>query len=173
MWKWALGFIAFFGISQQAFAQGADGPSPLGETVNWELGFHGGSFLPDQIEGVTEIMRFWGLRGGLRTGSKSFLEVGTSYGSPADENNVDWLDLSLSLRWDIPLDSVVGITFIGGDAHYYRPDNKTSRQLYGGGHFGAGVQSLIGGVVWFRGELKFNVHPGTSMHINFGLSFRF
>ncbi len=154
-----------------AQAQTAGGGTDyLGANLNWEMGAHAGNLLPNQIEGVTEIFRIWGLRAGRRTGRQSFMEVTAARGGYED---VSWADLSLSARMDVPLDSVVGLMYLGADAHYFKPLGEEKYKLYGGGHVGAGVLALIGGLFWFRADMKFNVHPGTSMHLNFGLSMRF
>ncbi|MBX7231694.1 MAG: hypothetical protein K1X29_06375 [Bdellovibrionales bacterium] len=148
----------------------------LGQNVSWELNGHLGNLLPNQIEGVTEITGLGGIRSGFRTGQNSFAEMGFMAGNG---NNVKWKNLDFSLRMDVPIESMVAFAYIGPDLTYYQAadtsnsSGMTSPKLTFGGHAGGGIQTLIGGITWFRADMKFSVSPGTSLYIGFGFSFRF
>ena len=166
---WSFLLIPFFlALSGPAFAQGQGGDD-LNSNVSSEFGFHLGKLLPAQIDGVTEIMGLWGLRGGYRTGNHGFVEMGFIGGNG---EGAKWANLHISLRADMPIEGLVGILYMGIDATRFQGAGMEEK-IFGGGHVGGGIYANISPTVWFRGEMKFNVNPGTSLYIGFGFVFRF
>jgi hypothetical protein len=151
-------------------AQGQQGGvDPTGANVTYEFAPSGGQILPNQIPGMTEIIGLGGARLGFRMAPRVFLETGFLTGNG---EGVEYKNIFGSVRVDIPVETLVGVVFLGGDAINYKGVDKDLK-TFGGAHVGGGVQALLGGSVWFRSNMKFNVNPGTAMIIDFGLSFRF
>ncbi|MCB0385933.1 MAG: hypothetical protein KDD43_11115 [Bdellovibrionales bacterium] len=164
---WSLFLIALLLVLPvQGWAQQPD--ADPNANISSEFGFHLGNLLPAQIDGVTEIMPLWGLRGGYRL-AQGFVEFG---GIGGNARGAEWTNLHLSLRADMPIEGLVGILFFGADATQFKGAGK-EKKIFGGGHVGGGVYVNISPTVWFRGEMKFNVNPGTSLYIGFGFVFRF
>lgn len=126
-----------------------------------------GTFLPNQIEGVTELLPMWGLKYGFPA-RKGVVEVGAL---SAQSMGVSYQNVSLSLRGNIPVDTMVGIVFLGIDGNYYSAPQQPYKLAFGG-HFGGGIATHLGDVVWFRADMKFNVNPGTSLYFGFGFEFQ-
>jgi hypothetical protein len=134
-----------------------------------EVSGHVGSYLPNQIKGVTEILPFFGFRYGFKTRA-GLAEMGFMN---AHAMGVDFTTLEASLRGDIvPFENITAIFYGGPDFHYYRPIDETKRRMMFGGHFGTGLMFLIAESLWFRTEMKFNVSPGVGLYIGFGLAMR-
>lgn len=138
-----------------------------GTNAPYEFGFHLGHLLPHQIGGVSEIMGLGGIRGGMRMSSGSYLETGLILGNG---EGVEWKNLHVDLRMDIPVENLVGIAYIGADSYLYRGVNKGESLIFGG-HAGGGVMAQLTGGAWFRGDMKFSMSPGTSLYIGFGFVF--
>jgi len=138
------------------------------DTANTEFGFHLGNVLPNQIDGITEIAPQWGVRGGFRLTSSAFAEFG---GIAGKGEGVDWTNIHISLRIGVPIETLMGIVFIGGDLHHLGGEGR-EKKTFGGGHVGGGIMSHIADAVWFRTDMKFNVNPGTSLYIGAGFIFR-
>ncbi|USN46354.1 MAG: hypothetical protein H6626_09005 [Pseudobdellovibrionaceae bacterium] len=148
-------------------AQQGDGKE---KPIGFELGAHAGVFLPDQVEYVTEIMSMWGMRMSWATKRGPFVELG---GMVGHDEGVDWQNLSLSYRINYPLEEMLGLFYIGADAHRYLGTSQTDWKIFGGGHMGGGIMAQIGEPLWFRADMKFNVNPGVSMYFGFGFVFRY
>jgi hypothetical protein len=112
-------------------------------------------------------MPTWGARVGFPV-RKAVLEVGAT-SSRAFGTSI--YDGSISYRGDITVETITGIFYAGLDLYSINPANKSSR-VDGGGHVGAGLMTVLSDVVWFRADMKFNINPGTSLYIGFGLEFR-
>lgn len=140
-----------------------------GADVGYEAGFLLGNLLPNQVSGVTEITGVGGIRGGYRIGKSGFAEstivMGNGYGA-------EWKNVAVSMRMDIPVETLVGFVYGGPDIYYYKGAGSSSNRMIFGGHVGGGVQALVGGDVWFRADMKFGMSPGTSLMINAGFVFR-
>ena len=147
--------------------QGAD--DVTGANVIYEFAPSGGQILPNQIPGMTEIIGLGGARFGFRMAPRVFFDTGFMSGNG---EGVQYRNVFGSVRVDIPVETLVGVVFLGADALNYQGVDKDLK-TFGGGHVGGGVQALLGGSVWFRSNMKFNINPGTAMIIDFGLSFRF
>lgn len=124
-----------------------------------------GPLLPNQIEGVTEIMPTWGFRYSVPKKAASI-----DYGMlMSNAKGVTLYDAYLSLRANIKVETLIGIAYIGPDIHYDKVAGGESK-TYFGGHIGGGMMMQIGGLLYFRTDMKFNVNPGTSLYIGFGFS---
>lgn len=157
-------FLIPFGVLAQ---QGAE--DLTGANVAYEFGVSGGQILPNQIPGMPEIIGLGGVRGGYKLGNRVFIETGLNTGNG---EGVEYKNLHASIRTDIPVETLVGVVFLGGDVTHYKGVGQSTK-TFGGGHVGGGIQALLGGSVWFRSNMKFTINPGTSMYIDFGLTFRF
>lgn len=154
-----------------AFAQPDPGGAskPAGSDAPFELGFHLGSLLPDQIDGVTEIMGLGGARMGYKFNPGSYFEGGIITGNG---EGVKWKNIHMDVRMDIPVEGLVGIAYVGADSTYYQGAGRSSSKLIFGGHAGGGIMAHVSGSMWFRGDMKFNFSPGTSLYIGAGFVFR-
>ncbi len=141
-----------------------------GVNVGTEFGVFIGNLLPNQIGGVTEIHGMGGVRAGYKTGQLTFGEVAFTTGNA---NGVEWKNLAVSIRTDIPVENLVGSVFLGPDVYYYKPAGSESTKIIFGGHVGGAVQTIVGRTTWFRFDMKFGLSPGTSMYIGVGFVFRF
>lgn len=150
-----------------SYAQGEEGTAA--PTYAAEYSFHVGSLLPNQIDGVTEILPTVGLRyamplnfGGLEAGFTN-----------SHAHGVDYKLFSASFRGDLaPMPDLIALFYIGPDFHYYSPVNETRRVTNWGFHVGAGVEMHLGGPLYMRGDMKFNMNPGTALYIGFGVAVR-
>lgn len=149
--------------SMSASAQ--DGGQAGGDEISLFLG----SMLPNQIDGVTEILPVFG-------GRYSF---GTTFGAieagamNTHARGVDFTTAEVSLRGDVRAsDGINGIIYVGVDANWYRPEGSTERKLESGLHLGTGMMMLVSNTVWLRTDLKFMGGPGTSLYLLLGLVFK-
>tara|TARA_B100000749_G_C18450166_1_gene476219 strand:+ start:56654 stop:57175 length:522 start_codon:yes stop_codon:yes gene_type:complete len=152
-------------IGPYAFGQNQSESALLQELDGYEFGFHMGRLLPNQIDGATEIIPLWGLRGGIGWGG-----VTTEFGYiGGNGEGVKWNDVHISARANIPVETLVGHVYIGIDLIDYQGANG-EEITRGSGHVGGGILNRIAPGVWFRGDMKFNVNPGTSMYLGFGFT---
>jgi hypothetical protein len=163
-----LSLFCFFASNAWAQATGAADDS-AGSKVLYEVGFHVGDLLPNQIPGVTEIIGLGGVRAGFRIAPQTFCEGGLIMGNGS---GVEWKNAHVDLRMDIPVENLVGFAYLGADSLYYKGLNQGSRVMFGG-HTGGGIQALLTGNVWFRGDMKFSFNPGTALYVGAGFEFRF
>ncbi len=161
-----LGFLLV--AAPWASGQSPSEVDPTGANVTWEWGLHGGNLLPNQIPGLTEITGLGGMRAGYRLTPGAFVDSGFATGSGY---GASWTNLHLSARMEIPVETIVGLVFAGVDGIYYQGAGQ-DKKVFGGGHVGGGIQTLLGGSIWFRSNMKFTVNPGPSMYIDFGIMFR-
>lgn len=139
------------------------------DNVGFEMGFHANRLLPNQVDGVSEIMAQWGLQTAFGMGPGSFVEFTTAAGKG---DGASWQTVSGSLRMDMTVETLTGLVFIGADGHMYQGLGR-EKKIVGGGHVGGGMQAEISEALWFRVDMKFNVNPGTSLTIRGGFVFRF
>lgn len=140
----------------------------LGANVRWEAGFHVGNLLPHQINGMSEITGMGGVRGGYRLSEYSFFEAGFISGNGW---STEWKNLHATFRSDKTIEGIVASIMGGLDLIQYKGTNRPESLLVGG-HIGGGLMAQVGGSTWFRSDMKFNIRPGTSLYIGFGLVFR-
>lgn len=135
-----------------------------------EISLFVGSLLPNQIDGVTEILPVFGGRYGFSTDRLGVAEFGVSN---THAEGVDFTILSASLRADLPaIDQFIGSVYGGVDLSWFRPAGSEDRKTETGLHVGAAMAIMVSDTLWFRSDLKFNASPGTSMALQFGLVFR-
>lgn len=152
-------------LATPVYAQQGDGGGSGGSEISLFLG----SMLPNQIEGVTEILPVFGGRYGLHTSSVGVMEFGLTN---AHAEGVDFTTFSGSLRADLPtIDQFFGLIYGGIDIHYYRPVNTDERKTETGLHVGSGLMMHVSNTLWLRTDLKFMAAPGTSLSIMFGFVF--
>ncbi len=150
------------GASAQEGGGGADGGS--------EFSLFIGSMLPNQIDGVSEILPVFGGRYGLPTARLGVAEFGFAN---SHAEGVDFTTFSGSLRADLPaIDQFVGSVYGGLDISYFRPAGAEERQTDTGLHVGAAHAVYASDTLWFRTDLKFNASPGTSLSLLFGIVFQ-
>ena len=148
-----------------ACSDGAQAQGDVGSDFSMFLGY----MLPNQIDGVTEILPIFGGRYafGLPAGA---VEIS---GENSHAQGIDWTSFGLSLRGEIPVATgVTGLIYAGPSLHYYAPVNDTARRSDYGFHFGIGGLMLVTDSLWLRSDLKFMGNPGTSLYLMFGLMFR-
>ncbi len=128
-----------------------------------------GYMLPNQIEGVTEILPVGGGRYSLNYGFGGFeFEAANSKGS-----GVDFTTLSVRYRADIPVaEGVSALGYGGMDLNWFLPNGATSRQTETGLHGGVAGLLYITDALWLRADLKLTANPGTALHLLFGVMFR-
>ncbi len=159
--------FSFFALP--AVAQPDEGASKAtGSDAPYEMGFHLGSLLPNQIDGVSEIMGLGGFRGGYRFAPESYVEGGMIMGNG---EGVEWKNIHMDVRMDIPVEGLVGVAYVGADSYYYKGQGRGTKLIFGG-HAGGGIQAHVSGSMWFRGDMKFSFSPGTSLYIGAGFVFR-
>jgi hypothetical protein len=162
LWLVFVGIFPFLSVAQDR------AESSSGGDARYELGFHLGNLLPNQIEGVTEIMGIGGGRMGFRLSPGTYFEGGMIAGNG---EGAQWKNAHLDLRMDTPVESLVAIAYIGGDTVIFKGADHGQKLVFGG-HAGGGIQAHMGGVAWFRGDMKFGFGPGTSLYIGFGVVLR-
>ena len=144
------------------------GAGPVGSDASYEIGFHLGELLPNQVKGVTEIMGLGSARLGFRLSPLAYFETGAIFGNGEGQ---EWRDVHGDFRIDVPVQNIVGIALVGADATYFSSISHSSRVIFGG-HVGGGVQAHLMGSCWFRGDMKFSFSPGTTLYFGFGLVWR-
>lgn len=136
---------------------------------DYELGLMIGSLLPNQISGVTEIMGLGGVRGGMRFAPAGWLETSLNMGNGSGQT---WRNVDADVRMDIPIENLVGIAYLGLDVLNYEGPGKSSTFGFGG-NVGGGIQAHMGGGIWLRTDMKFQINPGTSLMIGLSAIWRF
>lgn len=159
--------LCFNAASVYAQADGA-GAGAGADDAQYELGFHLGNLLPNQIAGVTEIMGLGGVRAGVRLAPLTYAEAGFIMGNGHD---AQWKNAHIDARMDIPVENLVGLAYVGGDTIYYKGKGTSTRVIFGG-HAGGGLRVQMSGSVWFRGDMKFGFSPGTSLYVGCGFEYR-
>lgn len=170
MVKWGNIFIVLFGLlfAHIGWAQPTQQNETPSADSSLDLGFHLGNLLPNQVNGVTEIMGLGGVRGAYRLSRGSYMEAGLITGVGEGQ---DWKDIHVNYRVDSPVENFLVSAVVGGDVVYYSGRNVKNKLVFGG-HVGGGLQIHLGGSTWFRGDMKFGFSPGTTLYIGFGLVWR-
>ncbi|PIU00081.1 MAG: hypothetical protein COT74_06945 [Bdellovibrionales bacterium CG10_big_fil_rev_8_21_14_0_10_45_34] len=130
------------------------------------INLHLGPTLPNQIDGVTEILPSWGARYGFPIFSGYLLESGAIISRGKGTHAYDF---HTSIRSDMDINGyLMAIMYLGADFHYYAPPHSDFHSAFGG-HVGIGITAPIIDSIWIRSDMKFNINPGTSLYIGFGL----
>ena len=161
--------VLVFFVTAFAWAQDEGGGGGGGDSYGSEMGFHLGQLLPNQVEGVTEILPVYGFRYGYPT-KAGIAELGLNN---THARGIDFTTIELGLRADLePMPNFLANVMVGGDMHYYSPENSNDRQTHYGGHVGTGLMMLVSDTLWARGEMKFLFNPGVAMYFGFGFVLR-
>jgi hypothetical protein len=161
---------------QQQGEENKNGLSPHFSAMSKEAEFLCSQFLPNAIEGITELMTLCGGRFGMRTGSGSFVEGTFISGAGRGQR---YTMGSLALRGDYALDDFIGSMFIGPDLHYATNPVYSGTgvgedtKIYIGFHVGGSIWWELNDVAYLRTDLKFNFNPGNSLLVMVGLVLRF
>lgn len=146
------------GVAQDSSSGGSD------------ISVYVGQILPNQIQGVDEILPVFGARYAFGLGPGS-LESGLSNSSA---EGIDYTTFFSSYRGLVEWDQDLYALFYGGlDLHWYKRKNASDRVLDYGFHVGTGAVLALTSSVSLRGELKFNASPGTALSFLFGFMFGF
>ena len=150
--------------------------SPRFVALGREASFVCGNFLPNQIEGITELMPLCGGRYGMRLSPKTFLEPQILAGAARAQR---YILGSVSFRTDVQFDDLIGSIYAGGDIHYATspifdvdPPSETTK-LYFGAHVGGAIWAELADNLFFRTDLQFGLNPGTWLFIGFSFVLRF
>jgi hypothetical protein len=168
----ALKNLVLFGLliiaSTLVFSAGAlaqDSSTPHGDDISLFIG----DMLPNQIDGVTNILPVFGGRYGFQTGLGT-IEAG---GANSHAQGVDFTTLDLSLRGEQPISQgVSGLIYGGADFNWYIPEGSSDRQTAWGFHLGVGGVMAVTDTLSLRGDIKFMAGPGTSLYFLLGVLFR-
>ena len=142
--------------------------SATGVETKMEYFLEGGILLPDQIDEVTEVLPTWGLGVG-------WVKDTTVYGfelANATSEGVQFFNLAASIRADLEIMGLTGTVAGGLDATGLERPGHEGRKYFGGAHFSGGVMALISKGLYARMNMKFNLNPGVSMFLGFGLLYR-
>ena len=169
---------ASIALAQADEKQGESGSvSPRFAAMSTEAAFVCGEFLPNQIEGITELMPLCGARAGFKMGKKTFMEGQLVGGSARAQR---YILGSFSFRGDLQVDDIVGSFYGGPDIHYATSPtygtsgaNGEQTKMYFGVHIGGAVWWEFTDNLFLRTDLQFNLNPGTSLFVGFSLVLRF
>ena len=135
-----------------------------------EFSGHLGYLLPNQIDGVTEILPVFGLRYAYPAAPAVSIEGGAEN---SHASGVDYTTLTLDLRGELePMQHFLALFYGGVNFHWYAPVGKSDRQTDWGGNLGGGLMMKVTDTVWLRGDLRFDANPGTALYFGFGIAFR-
>ena len=137
----------------------------------------GGAFLPIGIPGVIDSYPVAGVRL-----SHPLIGVDIEYGAWGfNANAVTMYNGSLSLRVDIPLDSLIDVFLgLGGSAYYYQraPNANDPRityepQMVPGFHGLGGAFIKVTETIYLRSSFTYSVNPGHNLVADVGLTINF
>ncbi len=152
----------------------------------FDLGVKTGSFLPYEIEGVTEVLPFWGIKLGHTVSPTLGIEYDIDI---AHAKGVTYLLGYASLRHDFVVGKVLPLfLLIGLDAHYFKkkddfvPDTFDPAnsvvvdhpwKFFGGWHVGIGSETVIYGDLWIRADVRMGFSPGRQLSVSLTGIYRF
>lgn len=180
----ALVIVLFFILSLTtpiAFAQNTSSSTSGANTSYFDLGIKTGSFLPYDIDGVTELLPFWGLRFGHTISETLGFEYDLDF---ANAKGTSYYLGYFSLRHDFVVGRVLPtFLLLGIDGHYFRkPDTQdpfsgvitaSPWRFMGGWHAGIGTETVIYGDLWFRADVRMGFSPGRQLSASLGGVYRF
>src|SRR6185437_3631228 len=124
---WILPLVILL-LSFSVHAQDDGGKEDLtGKNKLYEFGLHTGNLLPSQITGVTEIMGLGGVRAGFRFAPFTYAEGGVVMGNG---NGVQWKNMHIDVRMDMPVENLVALAYVGADSTYYSGDDGNSHIIF-------------------------------------------
>lgn len=147
----------------------------------WDLGIKTGSFLPYEIQGVRDLIPFWGMRLGHTVSETLRLEYDLDI---AHAKGVQYFNGYFSLRHDFVVGNVLPLFFnIGVDGHYYKrkdaygaiTSNRTEYpwKFATGWHAGVGAETLVYGDLFFRTDVRMGFSPGRQLSVSIGGVYHF
>lgn len=135
-----------------------------------EFGIYFGNFLPNQIEGVTEMLPVFGLRYAYPIAPAFAIEGGLAN---SHAKGIDFTALTVDFRADVELAAqVMALAYGGLTFDYYIPNGRTDRTSGWGGNVGGGVEMGVTDNLWLRGDMAFSANPGTALFFGLGLALR-
>lgn len=155
-------FFVFFTSSVQAQDQAAISPA-------WEVGALVGRLLPNQVDGVTEVMSLGGAHLGYRLSPMVYAQGHFHTGNGEDQT---WRNLGLSLRMDQPLEDFLVSVYAGGQSTI-SAGHGTKENTELGAFVGGSLLASTGGPTWLKLDMNFGFGPGTTLFISLGLLLRF
>lgn len=164
-----------------ALAQTPPTPQQANGRSYFDFGFKTGSFLPNDIAGVRELLPIWGVKMGHPISESLSMEYDVDF---ANAKGVTYYLAYLSLRHDFALGKILPMFFlIGVDGHYYKridtygeiTGNLTEYpfQFTGGWHLGFGTETEIYGDLLFRTDFRMGFGPGTQLVVSVAIVNRF
>jgi hypothetical protein len=159
-------FMVLCGTSAHVWAQAGGNSSSKPE----QFGAFIGNTLPHGIPGADEIFPLWGVRYSHNMSKLAYAEFGGMFGH---SKGVTWQGVFADLRMDIPIETLIAVTYIGLDMTRFSTETHPKSVNQGGGHAGGGLMSQIGSSSWVRFDMKLNSKPGTSLYFALGLVFDF
>lgn len=155
---------AVFFKTESVFGQEGEDLSPP-----MEVGLLVGRLLPNQIDGIDEVMSLSGLHFAYRLSpmvyAQSFVHAGKGEGQ-------SWKSLGLSVRMDQTLEEFL-VSFYGGAQSTLSSGPSSSEKNVWGAFLGGSLLAGTGGPTWLKLDMNFGFGPGTSLFISLGLLFRF
>lgn len=140
-----------------------------GSNFGSEFNVQTGPMLPDQIQGVTEILPLWGIFYKIPMAGAG-LEFGFLN---SHAKGIDFTSFPVRGRFDIPIDKyMTAMIYAGPEVNYYAEVNSTDRITMVGFHAGGGAMYHVLETLWFRFDMKYSVNPGDSLYFGFGICFR-
>lgn len=134
-----------------------------------EYGLEFCELLPSQIDGITDIVPFWGMRYGYHLGAgmaEAALDLANAQGTSYDM-------LQVGYRFDVPVDDKLNGFLNGGINNSYFNTYLRSEKIWISGLFvGGGAMTQLVGNIWGRLGMQFNFIPGASMFITVGIEYR-
>lgn len=157
-------FLSLFLVAGGALAQESANLSP-----QWEVGAAVGRLLPDQVDGVTEVMSLGGAHLAYRLSPMVYAQ---SHFLTGNGHGQSWRNLGLSVRLDQELQDFLVSIYGGAQSTLSSgPGVKESNEF--GGFVGGGLLMSTGGPTWLKMDMNFGFGPGTTLLISLALLLRF
>lgn len=170
--------LMVFCSSLRAWTQ--DAPQSSAKSY-FDIGIKTGSFLPYEIQGVTELLPFFGVKLAHSVSQTLGLEYDIDM---AHAKGVQYFNGYFSLRHDFSVGNVVPMIFLlGVDGHYYKRApiigsitgqvTEFDYQFSTGWHAGFGSETVVYGDIWIRGDVKMGFSPGRHLTVSIIGIYRF
>ena len=135
-----------------------------------DFSFFLGEMLPNQIDGVRDILPVFGGRYAFGLSGPGAIEVGLQN---SHAQGVDFTTLNLDFRAVFPAaPGISAAIYLGPALNYYSEKDSSNRLTATGIEFGVAGLMSVGDVLQLRADLKFMGGPGTSLYLLFGVVFR-
>lgn len=128
-----------------------------------------GRLLPDQVDGVQEIMSLGGAHLGYRLAPLFYVQSHVHAGRALGQ---DWKSLGVSLRMDQTLEDFLVSAFAGAQTtNSSGPGSSEKNET--GAFVGGALMFGTGGPTWLKADMNFGFGPGTTLFISLALLLRF